>query len=137
MISSIPTLPAIEGGNLVLQGLDPASRKLLEPRLEHAVLTIGEILEEKGQRASYLYFPITAGISLEEGTGEGCVQVALVGRKDMVGASLLLDGVPATRAVVMFDGAARRVPADALADCLEESRELHRQLLRGLNTFIA
>lgn len=133
----MPTLPANEGGNLVLQGLDTASRIRLEPHLQHVSLTAGEILEEKGHRASYLYFPITAGISLEEGTGKECVQVVLVGRKDMAGTSLLLDGVPATRAVVMFDGLAWRVPADALADCLMQSRELHWQLLRALNAFIA
>jgi CRP-like cAMP-binding protein len=38
--------------------------------------------------------------------------------------------------VVQFDGAAWRVPANGLAGCLDDNRDLHRQLLRGVNAFI-
>jgi CRP-like cAMP-binding protein len=123
-----------QGGNLVLQGLDSASWKLLEPHLQQVALKAGEILEEKGQRASYLYFPVTGGISLED--SEEGIQVALVGRNDIVGSSLLLNGLAPTRAVVMFEGSGWRLPAETFAKCLER-RELHRHLLSWLNTFIA
>jgi CRP-like cAMP-binding protein len=123
-------------GNALLQALDAAGWAAIEPHLETVRLAVGEILEEKGRRASYLYFPTGAVVSLEAGTGKERMQVALVGREGMVGTSLLLDGVAANRAVVQFDGTAWRVPADRLAACLEQGCTLHRQLLRGINDFI-
>jgi DNA-binding response OmpR family regulator len=129
--------PAIERGNLVLQALDDAGRAALQPLLEQATLTAGQVLEETGRRAQYLHFPIGAGVSLEAGAGKQHMQVALVGHEGMVGTSLLLDGTAANRAVVQFGGLAWRVPANDLVGCLEDNRDLHRQLLRGVNAFVA
>ena len=128
--------PVLERGNALLQGLGEACWSTLEPHLERASLAVGEVLEEKGHRPTHLHFPITAAVSLEAGTGKEHMQVALVGNEGMVGTSLLLDGVAANRAVVQFDGATWRVPADRLAACLEHDRVLHRLLLRGVNAFI-
>ena len=129
--------PNLGRGNALLQGLDEACWETLSPHLERVQLGTGEVLEDKGRRAQHLHFPIGAVVSLEAGTGKQHMQVALVGHEGMVGTSLLLDGSAANRAVVQFEGAAWRVPADPLARCLEESRDLHRQLLRGVNAFIA
>jgi len=128
--------PVIERGNLALQDLDEAAWAALEPHLERTTLSAGEVLHEKGHRASYLFFPITGAVSLEAGVGKERLQVALIGREGMVGTSLLLDGVAANTAVVQFAGAAWRVPVDALAACLARSPALHRQLLRGVNAFV-
>ncbi|MBS0523404.1 MAG: helix-turn-helix domain-containing protein [Proteobacteria bacterium] len=124
-------------GNAMLQGLDAASWTAIQPHLEHVRLGIGDVLEEAGHRPAWFHFPITAAVSLEAGVAKQRMQVALVGREGMVGACLLLGGVAANRAVVQFEGASWRVPADALADCLEQHRDLHRALLRGVNAFIA
>ena len=129
--------PNPERGNGLLQVLDAACWSALEPHLERGRLATGEVLEEKGQRPSHLCFPIDGAVALEAGTGKNCLQIALVGREGMVGASLLLGGAAAYRSVVQFDGTAWRMPADALAACLAESRALHWQLLRGVNAFIA
>ena len=129
--------PASERGNQVLQELDAAAWAVLEPHLEQTTLAAGSILEEKDRRAHYLYFPVGAVVSLEAGAGKQHMQVALVGHEGMVGTSLLLDGTPANRAVVQFEGQTWRVPAAELMGCLEESRDLHRQLLRGVNAFIS
>jgi CRP-like cAMP-binding protein/CheY-like chemotaxis protein len=128
---------AIERGNRLLQGLDEAGWAALEPYLERTSVTAGDVLHESGQRPAYITFPITGAVSLESTAGKQHMQVALVGREGMVGASLLLDGVAANRAVVQFGGATWRVPADQFAACLATSRELHRQLLRGVGAFIA
>ena len=128
--------PNLERGNTLLQGLDAAGWATLERHLERVRLGPGEVLEEKGHRAAHLHFPVTAAVSLEAGTGKERMQVALIGHEGMVGTSLLLDGVPANRAVVQFGGTSWRVPADVLAACLEHDRTLHRQLLRGINDFI-
>jgi CRP-like cAMP-binding protein/CheY-like chemotaxis protein len=129
--------PAGAPGNHLLQGLDADAWAALEPHLERTTLATGEVLEEKGHRPTHLVFPIGGAISLEAGTGKECLQVALVGREGLLGASLLLDGVAAHRSVVQFAGAAWRVPADTLAACLAQSHALHWQLLRGVDAFIA
>ena len=129
--------PATQRGNLLLQALDDAGRAALQPHLEQATLTAGQVLEEIGRRAQHLYFPIGAGVSLEASAGKQRMQVALVGHEGMVGTSLLLDGTAANRAVVQFDGLTWRVPANDLVRCLEDNRDLHRQLLRGVNAFVA
>ena len=129
--------PEIERGNMLLQGLDAAGRAAIEPHLEQTSLVAGDILEEADQRASFLYFPIEGAVSIEAAAGMERIQVALVGREGMVGTSLLLDAMPFNRAVVQFPGSAWRLPAGALAKGLEESRDLHRQLLHGINGFLA
>jgi DNA-binding response OmpR family regulator/CRP-like cAMP-binding protein len=135
---ALPALPpAAERGNQLLQALDAAAWAALEPHLEHTTLVAGQVLEEKDRRAQHLHFPIGAVVSLEADAGKQHMQVALVGREGMVGTSLLLDGSVANRAVVQFEGPTWRVPAGELARCLEANRDLHRQLLRGVNAFIA
>jgi CRP-like cAMP-binding protein len=129
--------PAIERGNRLLQGLDGAGWAAIEPVLERASVAAGDVLQERGERPPHIVFPIAGAVSLEIAAAKQRMQVALVGREGMVGTSLLLDGVAANRAVVQFGGAVWRVPADALAACLAESPDLHRHLLRGVNTFIA
>ncbi len=129
--------PAKERGNGLLQELDAAAWAALEPHLEQTTLAAGQVLEETGRRPAYLHFPTGAAVSLEAGLGKQHMQIALVGREGMVGTSLLLDGTAANRAVVQFDGSTWRVPADELAGCLAKNRDLHQQLLRGVNAFIA
>jgi CRP-like cAMP-binding protein len=128
---------AIDRSNFLLQGLDADAWSLIEPHLEHTSLAPGDVLEEKGQRASFLYFPIAGAVSIEVGARDRRMQMALVGREGMVGTSLLLDGIVANRALVMFGGPTWRLAADDLAACLALSPALHRQLLRGVNSFIA
>ena len=133
----LPSELATQRGNGLLQELDAAAWAALEPHLEQTKLTAGQVLEEKGRRPAYLHFPTSAVVSLEAGAGKQHMQLALVGREGMVGTSLLLDGTAAIRAVVQFDGGTWRVPADELTACLDRNRDLHRQLLRGVNAFIA
>ena len=128
---------AIDRGNFLLRGLDVAGWSFIEPHLKPAALTPGDLLEEKGRRASFLYFPIAGAVSIEANARGKRMQMALVGREGMVGTSLLLDGVATNHALVMFGGPAWRVAADDLAACLALSPALHRQFLRGVNSFIA
>jgi len=122
---------------MLLQGLDGAGRAAIEPHLERTSLVAGDILEDAERRASFLYFPIEGAVSIEAAAGKERIQVALVGREGMVGTSLLLDAMPFNRAVVQFPGSAWRLPAGALAKGLEGSHDLHRQLLREVNSFLA
>jgi CRP-like cAMP-binding protein len=126
----------IERGNRLLHSLEGQARDLLLPHLEHTMLSEGQVLEVEGQRSTFLYFPTKGGISLEAGPDRASLQLALVGRESLIGASLLLGGIPISRAVVQFQGAAWRVPADALGACLEKSPHLHRQLLLGVNALV-
>jgi CRP-like cAMP-binding protein len=127
---------ALERGNTLLKSLDESAWTAIEPHLEHGPLTAGELLEERGTRAKHLYFPITGAVSLEANADSRRMQLALVGREGIIGTSLLLEDVATHRAVVQFRGTAWRVRADELATCVENSRALQRQLLRGVNAFI-
>jgi CRP-like cAMP-binding protein len=62
------------------------------------------------------------------------LQVALVGRTGLIGASVLL-GAPraVTQATVQFSGTAWRVPADAVAALIATYPNLHRRLLPSVN----
>lgn len=124
-------------GNRLLQSLDEAGWAAIEPVLERSALVPGEVLQEPGDRPAHVIFPITGAVSIEAGNGHRHLQVAMVGREGLVGTSLLLDGIPANRAVVQFGGATWRVPTAAFVACLERSGDLHRQLLRGASAFIA
>jgi CRP-like cAMP-binding protein/CheY-like chemotaxis protein len=132
-----PRPAAVDRGNLLLQALDETAWATIEPHLERASLVAGSVLEERGQRASHVFFPITGAVSLDAGTDKQRLQVALVGCEGLVGTSVVLDGAAANRAVVQFEGATWRVPADAFAACLASNRDLQRQMLRGVNGFIA
>src|SRR6201999_2173548 len=96
-----------------------------------------DVFVEAGKPALHMTFPVAGAVSLEAGAGKDRLQVALVGREGMVGTSLLLDGLPANHAVAQFAGTAWRAEANALADCLAQHHDLHRQMLRGVNTFIS
>jgi CRP-like cAMP-binding protein len=129
--------PTIESGNRLLQSLDAVGWLAIAPCLERTDLDVGTDLQVRGARPSHIVFPVAGAVSLEAVAGGQHMQVALVGREGMVGTCLLLDGAATTRAVVQFPGAAWRVPAKAFAERLAQSPVLHRQMLRGVNAFIA
>lgn len=136
-IRTTPTsAPATNRGNLLLEALDAAAWRALEPYLERTTFGVGEVFLQKGKRAAHVIFPISGAISLEADAGEQRLQVALIGRESMIGMSLLLGGVSPNHAISQFAGTAWRIDADIFAACLARHPELHRQMLRGVNAYI-
>jgi signal transduction histidine kinase len=100
--------------NRLWEFLDARARADLSPVAVH--LRSRERLYEAGTPTLYVYFPVTAVISLVSTMENGAsAEVAVVGREGMVGLSSVLGTVEgATAAVVQVAGSAVRVPAALL-----------------------
>lgn len=118
--------------NRLLAAIEGREHARLLSRLEDARLTYKEVLHEPGAPVEFVYMPLDAIVSLlSAGDEEGAtVEVGLVGREGMVGASVLL-GNPLSpyRAVVLGGGRAVRVETSALMREFKRSRTLRELLL--------
>jgi len=96
--------------------LEPsAGRALRFAGFERVELAFGDVLHETGVRIRHVYFPADAAVSLIATRAQGAspVEVALVGREGMVGASIALgvDSSPVRAAVQGAGDAMRATPA--------------------------
>lgn len=99
--------------NRLIACLPGAVRKLWEPHLEQVDLDLGQVTYEAGCSPSYVYFPLTAIISLLYVLESGeSAEIAVVGNEGMVGFALIMggDSTP-SRAVVQSAGKALRMKA--------------------------
>lgn len=130
--------PAAERGNDLWQALDEDDRRALELAMENVALQAGDVLDQPAAPASHLVFPLSGIVSLEWGTEDSRLQVAMVGRDGMVGLSLLLGQGPAVgRTVVLYEGRALRVAGAAVKARLSQSQRLREVLLRGVGNVLA
>jgi len=97
--------------NRLLDVLSAAEFLRLSASLESVSLRSGEILYESGCRLPYVYFPVTAIISLASILENGAsAELAVVGNEGMVGVALLMGGdTTPSRAVVSDAGHAYRL----------------------------
>ncbi|SFL99151.1 Crp/Fnr family transcriptional regulator [Methylorubrum salsuginis] len=123
--------------NRLLAALTAEDFARLGPHLEPVTLEIRQILVSADR-------PITHAVFFEEGlasliadTGEGRVEVGLVGYEGMIGVPLLLgtDRTPHT-GMVQAEGTALRIEAAALSAALEASARLRRVLGRYVQSLI-
>jgi CRP-like cAMP-binding protein len=118
--------------NLLLKVLPAEDFGRLAPHLELISLLVGDALYESGDRQHYVYFPVSAVISLhyllENG---GSSELAGVGNEGMLGVALIMGGnSTSSRAVVQASGVAYRLSAALLLQEFERSGALQRLLLR-------
>jgi CRP-like cAMP-binding protein len=94
--------------NHLLQALPPAEFEALRPHLQSVELARETVLIEAGAPLTHVYLPQSGIISMMVRLSEGqTVEVAMVGRDSIVGASAALgDGVSLTEAVVLLPGSA-------------------------------
>ena len=120
------------GTNLLLASLPEACRLALQPHLAPVELERGDVLCEPGARLMHAYFPITAVVSLLAVSRKGAsTELALTGREGVVGAGLILGGLPSTyRAVTHVAGQALRLSAARLVIELGMGGPLQQTLLR-------
>jgi CRP-like cAMP-binding protein len=125
-------------GNAVLANLLRPGRQRWEPHLEPLEMTMGEVLYEPGLQSEYLYFPVTAVISLLYPTANGPAEIADVGNQGIVGVGLLLCGaVTPGWAVVRVAGVAFRLRAQMIRDEFNQPGPLLDLMLRYTQTLIA
>jgi hypothetical protein len=124
--------------NAVLANLFRSGWQRWEPHLEARSMSIGDVLYEPGLRSEYLYFPVTALISLVYPTANGPAEVAAVGNQGLVGVGLLLGGIVTPgRAVVRIAGIAFRLRAQMIRDEVNQSSPLLELMLRYTQALIA
>jgi CRP-like cAMP-binding protein len=120
--------------NALLSQLPSAERARVSKILEPVRVAAGQILYE-ARAIKHVYFPLDCLVSLVTPlTGHPAVEVALVGREGMVGASLALNArVSSVRAIVHGPGTARRASADAFSDELARNTGLRSAVHRHIH----
>jgi CRP-like cAMP-binding protein len=107
-------------------------RRRLEALADVVELDFGDVLAEAGGRLRHAYFPESGLISLlAPPRPAGVLELAMIGREGMLGATLVL-GVDSTalQAVVQARGTALRLSATDLGRQLEAVPELRRVVSR-------
>jgi len=128
--------------NKILAALSTKCRTRLAPNLEFVHFSLGEILYQQKGSINYVYFPRWSAVSMvnifEDGT---MVEVGVVGREGMVGASLLSgDNVSPHQAIVQLADGAWRMKARVFKDELASNGELDnitRRYLQALFSQVA
>jgi CRP-like cAMP-binding protein len=125
--------------NLLLAALPDADVARLAPMLEPVRVEVGEVLYEPGDPIRHIYFPHDCLVSLL-GVAEGrmTLEVGLVGREGMLGATVALGHVVAqVRAVVQRAGSASRMDSARFRTEFAANPSLQRVLYRYTDTLLA
>jgi CRP-like cAMP-binding protein len=121
--------------NLLLARLPRADRERMLARAEPVELAVGDVLCEAGRAYRHVYFPLRGIVSLVAAVrGHAPLEVALIGREGVLGATLALGvaGAP-LRGVVQGPGSAWRIATSSFRRELRESGALRRLLCRHLH----
>lgn len=130
--------------NSILGALTAAELDSLAPHLELVTLLHSEVLFEDNDMLQYVYFPVTATVSLlcclEDGS---CVEVAMVGNEGIIGISVVLgnNAKTLTQAITKIEGQAYRISVRELKNILARSGgrragTLKKLLLRYAQTLL-
>lgn len=125
--------------NQLLAALPAQQWRHWQPLLEPVLLQRGQVLSESGRTPAYVYFPVTAVVSLLVLTIEGeATEVAVVGHDGVVGISLFMGGsTMPNQAMVQAEGTAYRLRAAALLGEVEHGGAVLEMLLRYTQALMA
>ena len=124
--------------NKLIEALSPDELARLKPHLELVSLHLGDVIYESGEQLKYVYFPMTAIISLLYITENGSVaEIGLAGNDGFVGIPLFMGGnTSLNRAVVTVAGMGFRLRAKVLKEEFSKSGVFQRILLRYTQYFM-
>lgn len=125
--------------NRLVDGLPPRARNGLLKRCEQVDLVFGTTLCEPDRHLRYIYFPLTAFISLVAPVlGRPPLEMGLIGNEGMLGATVVL-GINAARlrGVVNGSGTTLRMTSSQFRQELRESVSLRRLINRYLYVLLA
>ncbi len=124
--------------NHLLAALPEAEWKRWAPSLERVQMPLGEVLYEPGIVLSYVYFPITAIVSLLYVMENGAsAEIAVVGNEGLVGISLFMGGESTpSRAVVQSAGVGCRLKSQLMKEEFSKSGPVLHLLLRYTQALI-
>jgi CRP-like cAMP-binding protein len=135
----LPSTKSVTVANRLLASLPDKECQRFLAACEPVDLVFADILAEKGDAISHVYFPTGGFISLvEKIDGHASLEVGLVGNEGMLGTALVLGvDVSPLHARVQGPGPALRMEAVPFVRELEQSRELQRVLKRYLYIVMA
>jgi CRP-like cAMP-binding protein len=118
--------------NRLLAALPQDAHSRLSAHLESVAMPIGKVLAESGSSPVFVYFPVTAIVSLQYIMVDGfTAEVAVVGNEGIVGVSLFMGGGSAlSRAIVRGGGRGYRLRASLMLEEFERSAVTRHVLLR-------
>jgi CRP-like cAMP-binding protein len=124
--------------NRLLAALPVEEYERLRPHLEQISFALGEVIYESGGHLDYVYFPITAIISLlymmENGSS---AEMGLAGNEGVVGIALFMGGgTMPNRAVIQSAGTVIKMKAKVLQDEFVRGGQFQRLLLRYTQALI-
>ena len=118
--------------NYLLAALSESDIARLAPNLERLTLRLGDVLYEAGDRQHYVYFPVSAIVSMHhELENGGSAEVANVGKEGVLGFALFMGGQSTpSRAVVLAGGTVFRMRGEHLMQEFDRGTGLMKSLLR-------
>jgi CRP-like cAMP-binding protein len=124
--------------NSLLAALPAPEWDRWRPALEEVPMPLGQVLYESGGTLDYIYFPVTAIVSLLYVMEDGAsAEIAVVGNEGMVGISLFMGGGSTpSRAVVQSAGSGFRLKAQAMKDEFARAGPVMHLLLRYTQALI-
>jgi CRP-like cAMP-binding protein len=127
---SSPPFPQSKNG--LLNSLPVADFASLRPYLETVTIEQGEKIAGFGEKMTQVYFPHNGLIALVVRLNEGnTVEVAVVGRSSIFGASAALDGqISLITAIIQLSGAASTLPVSRLRLLADQSAAFRTTLMR-------
>jgi CRP-like cAMP-binding protein len=131
--------PGGEAHNHVLTVMSAADRAALAPHLQEVALSSGDVLVERGHRVTWVYFPLSAVVSVVTLMADGrAVESDTVGRESAVGLLCALgEPISVDRIFTQIAGRALRIPAARIRRQAEGSHTLHRLLIRHAQANLA
>lgn len=124
--------------NRLLATLLPGHRDRLLAQAECIYLRPGQMLHEAAAFIQWVYFPITALVSLSmPDRAGGCAEMASVGREGVVGLPLIDGNYTRSRAVVQMPGKALRLRASVMAEEFARHATIRKLLLAYSQALVA
>jgi CRP-like cAMP-binding protein len=126
-------------GNGLLDLLSADEYRSLAPHLEPLELSIKDIIGERDQPVSYIYFPCTAVLSvLNQMRDGGTAEVGTIGREGFYGIDVLIGGHLAIETTIcQIAGTALRMPVAEFRRAIEGETPLRRVTQCYLQTYIS
>jgi CRP-like cAMP-binding protein len=123
--------------NRLLSALAPADRALLQPHLRSVVLKLKTVLEHPNRRIRRVYFMDEGIASVVAVAGKEQIEVGLIGREGMTGATVVLGNHSAPHSTYMqVAGCGQCIRAGQLRKAMQSSGSLHHSLLRFVQVFM-
>jgi CRP-like cAMP-binding protein len=134
----MPEISDNRHSNLLLAALSDADQARLRPHLKKVNLRLLQKLEKPNKPIENIYF-LGAGFAsvVAVQSNDARVEIGLIGREGMTGSAVLLgDGQSPHSTYIQAIGEGERIASAQLREAARESENLHRMLLKFVQSFM-